>query len=287
MARKTNGKPEQFSLRQLIDKLNDFYDAINEYQSSDLKMFKSTMQSFRTFLQESTLVDNGYTTAFNHLIANSKEYQRFKIKFTHAENFFERIIELEENEKIVYLSSDKMTVKILEDSLTDEFNKLFLDDVQIELSKLKTYISKGNFVMVGCGSLPITLIVFSSVYSKISFVGIDNSPEAIKKAIDLKQKFHIVNLDFNIIDGVNYDYNDVSTIFVANTVIQKNEVLKQIAMSAKSGTKIIIRNPVLSGNLLSEEVTQHNIPRIKLLEEISPDIKTDDDLYKLLVFEVR
>ena len=281
------GKGDTKTLSNLIAKLRTFYDQIEKYQDSDLEMYKKTIKELRNFLQKGLSVDNGYTTAYNHLIQNSQEYPMFKLQFTHAENFYERIIELDENEKL--LSLDENTVKLndLDKYLTNDFNKLFFNDVKIEISKLNEHITGDKFVMVGCGSLPITLLTFCANYPNISFLGIDNSPEAIRKAIDIKSKFAVNNLNFNIIDGMNYDYKDATTIFVANTVVPKMKVLKQIAMSAKSKTRIIIRIPVLSGNLLSEDVSYNNIPRIHLLKEIPPDSKTDDMLYKLLLLEIR
>lgn len=276
------------TLNNLVTILNNYYDSLNDSQDSNLEEFKNEMVSLRKFLQDSLSVNNGYTTAFNHLIQNSSEYLKFKIMFTHSENFYERIIELDENEKVISDFNNEISINNLETYLTNEFNKLFLKDVQIEISKLDKYINSCNtFVMVGCGCLPITLLEFCEKYKNVSFIGIDNSSEAIRKAINLKEKFKTNNLSFNIVDGLNYDYKDTDVVFVANTVVPKNDVLRQIAMSAYSKTRIIIRVPVLSGNLLSEDVKYNCIPRIKLLEEFSSDSPTDDLLYKLLVLEIR
>lgn len=281
------GEENTKSLSELIGQLRIFYNDIEKYQDTDLEKYKDIIKRLRTFLQNSLSVDNGYTTAFNHLIQNSQEYHIFKLQFTHAENFYERIIELDENEKLMSLNHNFIQLNDLDKYLTDDFNKSFFYDVKIEISKLKEHLIGDKFVMVGCGSLPITLLTFSSELPNLSFLGIDNSPEAIRKAIDIKTKFGVTNLNFNIIDGMNFDYKDSTTIFVANTVVPKIKVLKQIAMSAQSGTRIIIRIPVLSGNLLSEDVSYNNIPRIHLLKEIPPDSKTDDMLYKLLLLEIR
>ena len=278
----------QMKPSELINELQEFSDLIDMCQDSDLITFKSTITKLRTYLQSLISVEKGYISAYNHFVQNyTEQYLKFKIKFTHAENFFERIIELDENENVIHNSENDISLNNLDSCLTDEFNKLFFNDVKIEIDKLKKYITANNFVMVGCGSLPITLLAFCSEFPSGSFIGIDNSPEAIRKAIDIKSKFNIENLNFDIIDGMNYDYKNANTIFVANTVVPKMKVLKQIAMSAESKTKIIIRIPVMSGNLISEDVIYNSIPRIRLLEEVEPDAKTDDMLYKLLVLEIR
>lgn len=285
--KKSYGRGETKSLNKLISELNVYHKEIEKYQDSNLEEYKRTINELRDFLQKCLLVENGYITAFNHLIQNSQEYAKFKLKFTHAENFYERIIELDENEKLVSLEKVPVMLNDLEQCLTNDFNKLFFNDVKIEISKLREHLAGDNFVMVGCGSLPITLLSFCTQFPDMHFIGIDNSPEAIRKAIDIKTKLNIPNLFFDIIDGMNYDYKDASTIFVANTVVPKIKVLKQIAMSAQSNTRVFIRIPVLSGNLLSEDVSYNNIPRIHLMKEIPQDTRTDDMLYKLLVLEIR
>lgn len=287
MAKSKRGRGTTNPVNDLTSKLQNYYNSIDTSQDKSLEDFKKAIKNLREFLKTTTSVKSGYFSAMNHLICNSQDYRKFKVKFTHAENFFERMVELDENENFLSKTNGTVEVDKIYDYLTDEFNKLFYKDVEIEIEKIKSYLSTKNFVMVGCGSLPITLLVFCAKYPEMSFIGIDNSPEAIRKAIDLKLKLNIKNLSFNIIDGMNYDYKDATTIFVANTVVAKMHVLKQIAMSAKSGTKIIIRVPELAGNLLSEDVIYNSIPRIQLLTQIDPDEKTDDLLYKLLVLEVR
>lgn len=284
---KGNKNTSKISIDQLIDKLDGFSNEIKKYQTNNFEKFKDVMKEFRNFLNESTSAASKYAPVFNYFILNDNNYPKYKKAFTNAENFYERIIELDENEKIVSSQEKVITLDNLGDFLSDEFNKLFLQDVNIEIEKLKEHITYDNFVMVGCGSLPITLLAFCNQYKNGKFVGIDHSSEAIKKAIEIKNKLNISNLNFDIIDGENYDYKNADTVFVANTVVHKIDILKQIAMSAKGGTRIIIRIPSYTGHLLSEDVTYINIPRITLLKEFPADEKTDDELYKLLLLEIR
>lgn len=283
----SNNTTSEVTTSKLIVQLDDFSNQIEKYQTTNFVEFKTTMKQFRKFLIESTSVQSQYSSIFSYFILNNNEYPRFKLKFTNAENFYERIIELDENERILSCTDADVNLDNLDNFLTDEFNKLFLHDVNIEIEKIAGYILHENFVMVGCGSLPITLLAFCNKYPQSNFIGIDHSSEAVKKAIEIKNKLNIKNLNFDITDGVNYDYKNADTVFVANTVIHKMEILKQIAMSAKSGAKIIIRIPSHAGHLLSEDVSYVNIPRINLVEEIPTDAQTDDVLYKLLLLEIR
>ena len=56
-------------------------------------------------------------------------------------------------------------------------------------------------------------------------------------------------------------------------------------MTCKSGTKILLRVPVMYGSLLSEDINYTSINSFKLIENIEPSKNTDDILYKLLVLE--
>ena len=108
---KAYNRGESKSLSNLISKLNLYYQAIEGCQDTDLEKYKKTISELRTFLQNCLSIENGYTTAFNHLIQNSQEYAMFKLKFTHAENFYERIIELDENENLLSLTDTDVSLK--------------------------------------------------------------------------------------------------------------------------------------------------------------------------------
>jgi hypothetical protein len=267
------------SVQDLIRHLSKYAEDLSaHYNDVDTEAFVKTMMDFRTFLKDSMLLSPNSTeqatapatTAFNNLISNhKKDYFEFRNKFKHAEHNFERIIEMSDNERLLEIKGDSVALQKLHEYITNEFNRLFYTDVVREIDDLhKYFIQNHPFLMVGCGSLPTTLLLYCQKYPNERFVGIDNSAEAIYHAKKLKQQFQIANLSFDMIDGVDYNYENVSTILVANSVKPKMKVLKQIAMSAKQGTRIIIRIPHLAGNLFSEDVDYQMIPRVRRIEEI-------------------
>lgn len=67
-----------------------------------------------------------------------------------------------------------------------------------------------NFIMVGCGSFPITLFSVCEKYRQLNSIGIDSSHEAIINAKELKNKLSYKNVSFEIIDGINYNYINTS-----------------------------------------------------------------------------
>lgn len=101
----------------------------------------------------------------------------------------------------------------------------------------------------------------------------------------LKNKITYENMIFSIVDGINYNYSNIDTIFIANLVIPKTKVLKRIAMTCKPKTKILLRVPIMYGALLSEDVNYVSMNSFKLIDNIEPSKNTDDILYKLLVLE--
>jgi len=279
------------SAHDFMEYLALYYDKLNEHHDSDFVEFKSEMLSLRQFLGDFVLEEKNKTVVFDE-VTKKKEYVKYKSYFTHAEMFFERQIEIQENEAITKLNM-KLDMKKIRKYLTKDFNKLFYDTVGKEIDELSKYFDvNSKFLMVGCGSMPISLLHYTTRYPNSTFIGIDNSSEAIGKAIELKNKLKIKNLRFSLYDGVAYDkYGDIKTILVANTVIPKKRIMNKITQSAGSNTIIFMRIPVDTGHLLSEDVNYTTLGnRIELLEEIDPykvSGSPDDLLYKIQVLKIK
>lgn len=270
--------------------MNDLNEEIELYKmilfdtvkNDDNDSFVKSMNEFRDFLKNACKLSTGYLQLYNQFKEHDKFYE-YKDFFMFCESFHERLIEIHEKEHII--KTDKNFSSIGQ-YLSLEYNKKFYQDISNEFNELDKYMKNcKNFLMVGCGSFPITLFSVCEKYTHLSITGIDSSPEAIINAKELKIKLSYKNVIFEIIDGINYNYKDNDTIFIANLVIPKTKVLKRIAMTCKSGTKILLRVPVMYGSLLSEDINYTSINSFKLIENIEPSKNTDDILYKLLVLE--
>lgn len=251
-------------------------------KSDDNDSFIKSMNQFREFLKNACKLSTGYLQLYNQF-KDDEGFYEYKDFFMFCESFHERLIEIHEKQHIINTNNNFSSIK---EYLSLEYNKKFYQDISNEFNELDKYMKNcKNFVMVGCGSFPITLFSVCEKYNNICITGIDSSPEAIINAKELKTKLSYKSVIFEIIDGINYNYKNNDTIFIANLVIPKTKVLKRIAMTCKSGTKVLLRVPVMYGSLLSEDINYISISSFKLIENIEPSKNTDDILYKLLVLE--
>lgn len=271
------------TLKDLNEEIELFQMMLSEYiDSDDNDSFIKQMDEFREFLKNACKLASGYLQLYNQF-KEQEEFFNYKNFFIFCESFHERLIEIHEKEQI--MKSEKSFLAIKE-SLTLEYNKKFYQDISTEFNKLDGYMKYSKrFVMVGCGSFPITMFVACEKYKQLSIIGIDSSAEAIINAKELKYKLPYDKIIFKIEDGINYNYRNEDTIFIANLVIPKTKVLKRIAMTCKIGTKILLRVPIIYGSLLSEDVNYASINSFRLVDNIEPSKDTDDILYKLLVLE--
>lgn len=280
MSSKSNQNRNMKDLNEEIEMHQMFLD---EYITTDNNdEFIKQMDEFRDFLKNACKLTSGYIQLYNQF-REQEEFYKYKDFFIFCESFHERLIEIHEKENIMNLNKNFSTIK---ESLSLDYNKKFYQDISTEFDKLDDYIKNGKrFVMVGCGSFPITMLVACERYQHLSITGVDNSAEAIINAKQLKNKLQFSNIVLKIEDGINYNYIDEDIIFVANLVIPKTKVLKRIAMTCKPGAKILIRVPIVYGSLLSEDVNYASINSFKVIDNIEPSKNTDDILYKLLVLE--
>ena len=109
-----------------------------------------------------------------------------------------------------------------------------------------------RFVMVGCGPLPVTILHVLAKTDVPSVVGLDVNSATIEtvrtniKRLDLK-RFRALHAD-----GGTYSYESADVIYVANLVSPKAATLTRIAESARSGTPVIVREPISFGRLIAD-----------------------------------
>lgn len=271
------------SINDLNDKIKVYQMILEELINTDNNdEFIKEMDEFRDFLKNACKLTSGYIQLFNQF-RDQEDFYKYKDFFIFCESFHERLIEVHEKENILNLNKEFTSIK---ESLSLDYNKKFYQDISTEFNKLDDYIKNGHtFVMVGCGSFPITMFVAYERYQQLSITGIDSSAEAIINAKQLKSELQFNNIIFKIQDGINYNYINEDIIFIANLVIPKTKVLKRIAMTCKPGTIVLLRVPIIYGSLLSEDVNYTSINSFNVIDNIEPSKSTDDILYKLLVLE--
>lgn len=273
----------QRTMTNLNDDVQLYKMLLSDYiKNDDNESFIKQMDEFRAFLKNACILSTGYFQLYSKF-KEQEEFYNYQDFFMFCESFHERLIEIYEKENIIKSQDNFSSIK---EYLSLDYNKKFYQDISNEFNELDKYMRNSkDFMMVGCGSFPITLFSVCEKYKNLNITGIDSSPEAIINAKELKNRLKYKKVVFEIVDGINYNYINMDTIFIANLVIPKTKVLKRIAMTSKSGTKILLRVPVMYGSLLSEDVNYASINSFNLVEDIEPSKNTDDILYKLLVLE--
>lgn len=113
-----------------------------------------------------------------------------------------------------------------------------------------------RFVLVGCGALPVTMFQVMNNTVVPEIVGIDPRPDAIAQLRSMIDGYDFTRLSGCVVDGRYFDYQAVDVVYVANLVAPKREVLAQIARTAPSSVKVIVREPYSFGHLMTECATE-------------------------------
>jgi precorrin-6B methylase 2 len=117
-------------------------------------------------------------------------------------------------------------------SISQEYDK------ESELFDIK---DDNNILHIGCGAYPITAITLTR-NNGVKVTAIDRSKKAVERAKFIINK---KNLDKRISiqhgDGTNYPVEKFDTIIISGCAIPRIKILKHIFETAKSKSKIIVR----------------------------------------------
>ena len=207
---------------------------------------------------------------FEEFVNNSSEYQRIQLNTLANQDFYEKLIESRDAQRLIGAEESEYTKEIVNKYIS-KCNKSELSLAGSELKFIDDlHHSFETFVMVGCGSLPYTMIDFASRYPTKKCIGIDIERLPIDEANNLRIKFKIENAYYERINGISYDYSNGgnrSLIFVANLVKPKQQVLSRIASTAAKDSVVILRNPVAFGKLLYEYADINAIPNLSPIQD--------------------
>lgn len=138
-------------------------------------------------------------------------------------------------------------------ALPDEFSRSSYNRVE-DLTEFVDFSECHRVVMVGCGSLPATLLWLGDHYPDVSYVGLDIENDCVVAASNLIDRLGRRDVSFHLLDGGDYDYSDVDFVYVANHVSPKKKVLSTISATASVGLQVVVREPTLKGQLFAESV---------------------------------
>lgn len=196
---------------------------------------------------------------------NSAYCLKNKSFFSYMEQYYTRLLETIEVKKIMLqsLNEKKSFLDLLSKNLAmDGYNQ-----VRTEIGMID-WKGKKNVVMVGCGSLPQTILCLYDNTQASNIVGLDNNQESIYIAREMMKNINSSSrINLQHCEGLNYDYGKADLIYVANFIKPKKKVIDRIAQTAKHGANIIVRSPVSFGRMLYEDALDNLNPLLTILKE--------------------
>ncbi|MEM1075919.1 MAG: methyltransferase domain-containing protein [Pseudomonadota bacterium] len=109
-----------------------------------------------------------------------------------------------------------------------------------------------RFVLVGCGSLPVTMFQVLDNTNVPEIVGLDIRPDAVQSANAIFEKDGLNRAKAVQSDGHSFDYAGADIVYVANMVSPKLRVLERILETASETVQIVLRDPYSFGRLWTE-----------------------------------
>ena len=136
-----------------------------------------------------------------------------------------------------------------------------------------------QFVMVGCGRLPVTMFHVHDRTESTDIVGLDVVPEAVDTAREIAARFGYARVGTELCEGQAYDYRDAQIVFITNMISSKAAVLSRIAETAPPEVRIIVREPYSLRRLWSESGERSLDPRLEITGRGSNNATLSRDVY--------
>ena len=128
--------------------------------------------------------------------------------------------------------------------------------------------SSRSAVMAGCGPLPDTLLCLHDETDIPRLVGIDRDETAVQRARALVDQLGCRRIEIIHADAVDFNYSDFDIICPSAFIAPRHNIMKQIAGTANSASRILLREPVYTGTLLFEPLDLSVLANFDLRREI-------------------
>lgn len=117
-----------------------------------------------------------------------------------------------------------------------------------------------HLIMLGSGTLPVTLMNIHERTSIPTLTAVDTDPVAIESMQRLCSVLGWTRIHAQRGNALDVQYAGADVIYVANLISPKLAVLETIGAQVKSGTSVIVREAVGVGELFAESITNHGVP---------------------------
>ena len=118
-------------------------------------------------------------------------------------------------------------------------------------------------IMLGSGTLPVTLMHLHERTSIPVLVGVDTDPMAIQSIQRLQNVLGWTRLkaqEANALDHIKCCYHKADVVYIANLIHPKVKALEIIGEQVRPGTCVIVREGVGIGEIFAESVTSQQLP---------------------------
>ena len=110
-----------------------------------------------------------------------------------------------------------------------------------------------QFVLIGCGQLPITAIHVMDKTTVPEIYCLDISEDAVAAVMKMKEKYGWSRLHPLACNGLDFDFRDADIVYITNMVSPKYQILDHVIKTASTGIEIILREPYSLGRLWAEK----------------------------------
>lgn len=235
--------------------LKDYKDKVERISGKQHQEFISAMESLWLLL---TSIENTQIVA--DLVSNEQlvPTRRFL-----SAKWHEYISLIETNIAKKFLQADVLYENSNPSALSEED----YTGVEKELSLLTQGLSHCTIAMIGCGPFPETLMEIFRKNRNIKIaIGVEEKPEVAKlaNAVIKKALPGVNNIEVRTHEAESLNYSDFDVVFLANGLVNKGAILRQINATIKNTAEILARNPILMGKILYEDLRV--LPQVKTFD---------------------
>ncbi len=224
-----------------LDRSKFTHEVINILESSQFETAHTVMKSLlsiggRMSPEEGDqfITENSNLLEYKHIASKVYESYIFNLELLDAN----RLLNAEKS-GLSFINSVSDFGKTAHDRVRDMF-----EHIDFDICKC--------FVLVGCGSLPVTMF---NVYNRTEvpkIVGLDTRSSAIELTQRAFDKYGLERMTSVMCVGQEYDFSGANVIYVANMISPKKKVIDRIVETALPGSQIILRDPYSIGRLWAE-----------------------------------
>lgn len=188
------------------------------------------------------------------------DYKNYGIFFQEQDMYFEPYLDRKEALTVISSKQNFNFPEIVQYKFSQTVLTQAVDEVEILNQK-----DIEKIVMVGCGSMPETVIVLAFLTRIKKIIALDVSQDSLTLSKKVLEKLQLSSRVSNVcINGSSFDYSEFDGVHVANFVKDKKGVLNRISETVKKNAVIIVRSPRQLSSLIYESINPSDYSKLIL-----------------------